>query len=259
MDNPSMETEFKDGPIGILTSVRQEMVAIARLLNPISLFERNGVVYYHGEIDGIPVILTRSGMGWERARRAAMGLMGDSSPKSLIIAGFAASLSPSVKRGDIILPDCVQASQSLAPDIPSLIPSIPPGKAIHPPHIHIKNGGLITHDRIVIHASEKHAIAGAHPNCASMDMESYPMAREAVKAKIPWIIVRGITDDFNEDMPLDFNRYVGANGETSLSGVAMAACLRFWKIPAMIGFGKNAQKTADKIADTVKNLIPSLA
>ncbi len=254
-----METKSNDCPIGILTSVRQEMVAIAHLLNPISLFKRNGVSYYHGEIDGIPVILTRSGMGWERAQRAANGLIGTGSPKSLIIAGFAASLSPGVKRGEIIIPDCVQASQNLAPDTPSLTSSIPMDDVIRTPHIHINKGGLITHDRIVIHTSEKRAIAGVHPNCASLDMESYPMAMEAEKAKIPWIIVRGITDDFNEDMPLDFNRYVGANGETSASLVALAVCLRFWKIPAMIDFGKNAQQTADKIADTVHNFILSLA
>jgi nucleoside phosphorylase len=198
-------------------------------------------------------------MGWERAQRAVIGLIRDGSPKSLIIAGFAASLSPNIKRGEIIIPDCVQASQNLAPDTPSLIPSHPLVKAINIPNFQISKGGLITHDRIVIHASEKRAIAGAHPNCASLDMESYPMAMEAEKAKIPWIIVRGITDDFNEDMPLDFNRYIGANGETSTSLVAMAVCLRFWKIPAMIDFGKNAQQTADKIAKTVKNLILSLA
>lgn len=250
-----MASETKDRPIGILTSVRQEMVAVARLLNPISMFERNGVSYYHGEIEGIPVLLTHSGMGWERAERAAKALIRDGSPKSLIIAGFAASLSPDVKRGEVVIPNCVKTSIHLTSDAPPLIPSIPTERMIEQSLIHTNKGGLITHNRIVVQAGEKQKLANEYPNCASLDMESYPMARQAEGVGVPWMVVRGITDDINEDMPLDFNRYIGADGETATAKVAMAVCLRFWKIPALIDFGKNAQKTANSIAEAVKTLI----
>jgi adenosylhomocysteine nucleosidase len=72
-------------------------------------------------------------------------------------------------------------------------------------------GRFLSVDRIVIRAADKQAHARA-TGAVGLDMESAALAREAWQARVPFVIVRTVSDLLEEDLPLDFNLFLRPTG-----------------------------------------------
>lgn len=73
------------------------------------------------------------------------------------------------------------------------------------------SGDFISLDRIVWRAAEKTALA-QRTHAAGLDMESAALASEARSAGVPFLIVRSVSDLMMEELPLDFNLFLGLTG-----------------------------------------------
>lgn len=63
---------------------------------------------------------------------------------------------------------------------------------------------------------------------ASVDLESGVVARFAHRQGVPALILRAISDALEEDLPLDFNRFVGSHGSVQQQQVVLHALPRPW-------------------------------
>lgn len=72
-------------------------------------------------------------------------------------------------------------------------------------------GRFVSTDRIIGRASEKAELA-QRAQAIGLDMESWALADEAQRAKVPFVIIRSVSDLVDEDLPLDFNLFLKPTG-----------------------------------------------
>lgn len=72
-------------------------------------------------------------------------------------------------------------------------------------------GRFASTDRVIGSAAEKQLIARA-TGAIGLDMESAALAVEARRARVPFAIVRAVSDLLDEDLPLDFNLFLRPTG-----------------------------------------------
>jgi len=70
---------------------------------------------------------------------------------------------------------------------------------------------MVTVQRIVNRAIEKQEIAN-RTGAIGLDMESAPLGHIAEEKKIPFVVVRAISDLMNEDLPEEFNMFLSPFG-----------------------------------------------
>jgi len=82
-------------------------------------------------------------------------------------------------------------------------------------------GCFISADRIVYRAAEKAALA-ERTHATGLDMESAALASEAKAARVPFLIVRSVSDLLMEELPLDFNLFLRPTGWVKGVGALLA-------------------------------------
>jgi adenosylhomocysteine nucleosidase len=81
-------------------------------------------------------------------------------------------------------------------------------------------GRFVSTNRIVGSATDKRRFARL-TGAVGLDMESAALAEEARRARVPFVIVRTVSDLLDEDLPLDFNLFLQPAGW--LKGMASVA------------------------------------
>ena len=89
-------------------------------------------------------------------------------------------------------------------------------------------------------------------------MESAAIARVCAKRGVPFLIVRAITDLFDEDLPLDFNLYRNRNGQVDAGKVMRAALLNPKAIAGLLTLQKRSRVCADRLAAFLRDLLPRI-
>jgi adenosylhomocysteine nucleosidase len=243
--------ESVNRPIGILTAVREEFAAIAKLMNPICQREVDSRSVFEGEIEGHPAVLICSGMGPDRASFAADLLARSYAPMQMLTVGFAASLSSRIHCGDIVI-----AVESMAygkeREALSSSPLHISSAKFGLPGFDITAGAVISHSSIVCKSEEKLHISSIYPDALALDMETESIARISMQNNISWRSVRCISDELHESLPFDFNAMIGFDGELSRFGLALSAMAHPRAIPGLLRLGKNAALAADHLHKFVK-------
>jgi len=176
-------------------------------------------------IDGLSVLvyaggsreywLVQTGVGPEKARRAAARLFAHQSFSLAVSTGFACALIATEIGALLVGCDVVASAGQDADASP---PVEVPGNerevmlqlaegAGKPVHI----GRFVSTDHIIPSAAEKRRFASATA-AIGLDMESAALATEAQRVGVPFVIVRTVSDLLDEDLPLDFNLFLRPTG-----------------------------------------------
>jgi nucleoside phosphorylase len=197
--------------------------------------------------------VTQSGAGAANAARAASGILAayeDEKPL-LIVCGFAGAMAPAFQPGDLIVADSIvdatdgldYPKERLTPN--SALIAAAMGQQIAGARLH--KSVLVTANRVLITAHEKREWS-RRTGASVVDMESAAAAAVANQVGAPWICVRAITDDSEQDLPLDFNALSGLDGNISHTRIAMAVIIRPWAIPGLVRLGKNSTRAGRNLA-----------
>src|ERR1041384_5808194 len=181
-----------------------------------------------------------------------LDLLEHRSARAVLSIGFAGALSTALHVGDLVVAETVHGSQ-ITPD-PNLLAAaiqVRPDGAVH-------FGTAVTAERIVWQSSEKHALAGllAADQLAFVDMESTAIAAVCARRGVPFLIVRSISDLFDEDLPLDFNQCRDSDGRVRSSKVMRDALLKPGSISGLLELRKRSQLCAERMAEFVRRLLP---
>jgi adenosylhomocysteine nucleosidase len=168
--------------------------------------------------------------------------------------GFAGALSPVFGAGDLVIADKIHDSQT-QPDA-GLLNSAAAIKPDWPVHF----GSAVTSDTILCQAVEKSRMANSlgFNELGFVDMESTAIARICARHEVPFLIVRSITDLFDEDLPLDFNLCRGPDGRVDSAKVMRTALTKPRALPRLFELQKRSQLCADRLAEFVKLLVPHI-
>ncbi len=106
-----------------------------------------------GERQGVPVVLVRTGMGRDRARRALVEIAEKWELKEVISIGYAGALDLSLEVGDLVVADLVMELDSSRPENDTKTFSLE--KEIFNPATEVHQRILLTVDRVEATPQEK--------------------------------------------------------------------------------------------------------
>lgn len=193
-------------------------------------------------ISGLPVFvhtrgdreywLVQTGVGLENAGRSAAQLLDHQSFSLMVSTGFACALIAADIGALLLGREVVQRGQhndepSEALDVPgderdltvTFVESL-----VRPEHI----GRFVSTERVIGSAREKQEVV-LSTQAIGLDMESSALAAQARRARVPFVIIRSVSDLLDEDLPLDFNLFLRPTGWLKGIGAVLAApssCLR---------------------------------
>lgn len=169
--------------------------------------------------------LAQTGVGLEKAGRSAAQLLDNQSFSLMVSTGFACALI-AADIGALLVGREVahQGKHDKQPEVLDV-----PGnerdlvvtfvEALVPPE-HI--GRFVSTDRVIGSAREKRKFARS-TQAIGLDMESSALAAQAQRAKVPFVIIRSVSDLLDEDLPLDFNLFLRPTGWLKGIGAVLAA------------------------------------
>ncbi|HJQ25247.1 MAG TPA: hypothetical protein VKA60_15110 [Blastocatellia bacterium] len=229
------ETSDARPPLLVVAALKRELAVIAR--------DR------HGEL-----ALLDTGEGPRNAERALRAWLNTQQARAVINIGLAGALSASLQAGDLVIareirgPERrVDASRS------SLFQTAAPLDGV-------RIGTAITVDEIVCKATDKQRLAEdfAVTDTAWVDMESLAVAEVCDELQLPYLIVRAISDVFDEDLPLDFNRCRDREGRISPRKVVQAAMARPRAFKGLMALSRRTDLCAANLAAFIRRLLPLL-
>jgi adenosylhomocysteine nucleosidase len=197
-----------------------------------------------------------TGEGCANAARAIRFRLDQVSTGAVILIGFAGALSPSLAAGDIVVAHSIRSAngtRSFTSD--DRLMSAARKVRLEGASIHL--GAAITVDEIFCEARAKRRLASAlaENEIGCVDMESFAAAEVCAERGIPILVARAITDLFDEDLPVDFNRCRSADGRISDWKVLRAAMARPRALNALWRLRHKSQICAARLSLFVEELI----
>ncbi len=202
---------------------------------------------------GDDILLAYAGAGPINAGKTARMLIEQGADR-LISWGCAAALSPQLKPGNLVIAEQVLFDQqSLETDKrwSHKLRSRLSEKLV------VSGGNLVTEHRIVASSADKQAIhlsSGAN----ALDMESGAIAKVAVEANMPCLVLRAIADPVGMDLPQAVVHALDEQGRVQLGKLLRYVVTHPWEIPGLIRLGlhfRAAQNTLKTIAKQLNEII----
>ncbi len=239
--------------VGLVFALRIESGCLEDLLEAAVIIQGDDLVVRQGELAGRRVALAISGPGRKNAAKATEALIRGHRPGWLLSAGFAGGLKPELKRQDVLVAnDLVDTSGGrLAVDLPG-----DPAGLAAAPGVHV--GRLLTAERIIRLPEEKVAL-GKKYDAAAVDMETFAVAEECRRQKVPFLAVRVINDAADDTLPRDVEKLLAQKTPAARLGAAVGA---IWRRPSsvkdMYKLRENALLASDRLAKFLSALIELL-
>ncbi len=174
-----------------------------------------------------------TGMGRQNARRRARPALASAPPAVVLTCGFAGGLNPALARGEVVFaaePGFVWRDRLLA-------------AGARPATFHCA-------DRIAATAAEKRQLREA-TGADAVEMESAALAEECRQRGVPCATVRVISDAAGEDLPVDFNRFLGPDQRLVLSRLVGAALRRPALVRALLALRRTTRAAAQRLAEVL--------
>jgi len=239
------------GPVAILAALPEELGALRGRLGPLGTRQVGAIRVLTGWLGGRPVILAATGDGAARAARNAATILDRLGAARLLIVGIAGGLSPGLRSGDLLVarrvvdlgdsaplpqPDSTWVDQALAVGGTAAL--------------------LISSPTILVTARQKAAVYASLPggSVAAVDLESAALAREAGRRRIPYLVLRAVSDPAEESLPMDFEGLRNREGGVSRPRVLLHALAQ----PSLMSSLLMLRRRLKDCAEALARMIPAV-
>jgi adenosylhomocysteine nucleosidase len=178
-----------------------------------------------------------TGMGQRNSRQAIQSALIEDRPAFVLTCGLAGGLNPALEWGAIIYD---------ADDGFPLTPALQLAGA-KPARFHCA-------PQVAVTVQAKSELWHLH-HADAVDMESAVIRQECRSRQIPSATVRVISDTANEDLPLDFNRFINADSRFNYAKILGAAMRRPTLIADLLRFQRRTQVAARLLAGTLVRVL----
>lgn len=178
-------------------------------------------------------LLIVSGMGRERAKRAAHRLLGENADR-LVSFGSAGALSPALKPGDLVIPEEVRGT-GRSYTAHAVLPAPAIGR-LSGKNITMHTGPLACAAEPVVSKAAKQALL-AQTGAIAVDMESAGILDAAEQADVPVSVLRVITDSAEMALPAAILRRIDDFGRINVPGLGLDLVTAPAQVPAAIRLG----------------------
>ena len=239
--------------IGIISAMQEEIEALQILLHVEKKVVKGMRTYYQGRLFDKKVILVFSRWGKVASATTATQLINDFNVKEIIFTGVAGGVQPNIFVGDIVIGrDLYQHDMDGSPlvkayEVPLLGKSAfttDPEKRnqlanasnqflqikneflskeqlmnfdIKEPKIHI--GDIASGDQFISSSTQSLKILSGLPTVKCIEMEGAAVAQVCFEYKVPFSIIRTISDNANHNAHIDFPKFAKEIASTYALGI----------------------------------------
>ena len=237
--------------VAILAAMEEEIGALRTRLRAARRMRvgRSDLVF--GRLEGVPVLVARTGDGAENAARGAAVLFDRFPVRGAVVVGISGGLSPALEPGTLL------AARDIIED----------GRAAPPPDA-VWLGRLLrdtgatpatfvsSRDLLCTARAKQEAYASLpQGSVASVDIESAAFARAAAGRGIPYVALRAVSDPAEESLPLDFNGLRVGSGGIDRRRVALRALRRPGLVVPLWRLRRRASLCSEALRRAVSTLL----
>ncbi len=196
-----------------------------------------------------------TGDGAARASASVSFLLREFPVSFLVGAGAAGALVPSVRAGEIVVATRLvdEGGEAPSPDAGSISSAVALGA---------KPATIVTVARPCCSSKEKGALAAHFAPCDSSpavaDMESAAWARAAASRGVPFLILRVVSDTFEEDLPGFLSSCLSPDGSIDRAAVARRLIRHPAALPALLRTRKRVRGGAAALGLFLERLLPEM-
>ena len=210
--------------IGILGAMTAEIVQIGDLLDDPSTSEAGGREYLTGTLGDQEAVVAISGFGKVAAASTVTTMLDRFDPDSIVFTGVAGGLHPKVARGDVVVAEAlVQHDFDGSPIVPRfVIPSLQVDRiptdstltdraaasAAMIGGVTVHRGLVLSGDRFISSANDRTQLRALFDDELAVEMEGAAVAQVCAERKVPFAVIRAISDTADEAAASDFLEFI---------------------------------------------------
>lgn len=207
--------------LGIIGAMDEEVAKVKEQMQDVTVMSKASMDFYEGAVGGHPVVVVRSGIGKVNAAICAQILVDEYHVDSIINTGIAGSLNPSIDIGDIVL-----STDTLEHDMDAAAFGYPVGQIPRMdtlsfeadeklrsvaktacekvnPEIKVFEGRVVSGDQFISDRDKKQWLVENFAGYCT-EMEGAAIAHTAYLNKVPFLIIRAISDKADDSASVDY-------------------------------------------------------
>jgi adenosylhomocysteine nucleosidase len=210
--------------IGIIGAMEPEVAHLIATLENSSKETVAGIDFYSGTLADHQVIVTRSGIGKVAASIATTLLIAKYQPEAIINTGSAGGFVDHLSIGDIVISSEVRHHDvdvtafgyeigQMAQQPAAFTPDASLVAAAHRAvaslgQVQAIDGLICTGDSFICDSTRTAAMLKNFPTMAACEMEAAAIAQVCHQHELPFVVIRSLSDNANNDSPVDFDQYI---------------------------------------------------
>lgn len=237
-------------PLLVVTPIPEEMQEISRRSGagdaPPALAALGLPWTGAGRLGGAEVLLAVTGDGARRAGRELGRVLEAVPVRGVIAAGVAGGLSPELVVGDLVCarevagPDDVRMAD---PALCALARGAAPGRVVS-----ARKLALSTASKALLHRRS----GGGETVVVDLESAAYAAAAEA--AGVPWLVLRAVSDDADEELPAFLNDCLDGDGGIDRARVVKKSLLSPFSMPRLLVMKNRVEACSGLLAEAIDRI-----
>jgi adenosylhomocysteine nucleosidase len=241
------------GIIGLIAAMPEEIRPLLRLAGKYGREKIDGFDAYRFTYGREKVLLIKSGMGLDNAAAAALALI-KAKPCIIVNFGFCGAVKEGPQVGDIMVAQRILVSRDnlLSPqsgiveeDAKRLSRSL--ADVLNDREFRVYSGAFITAAEIRNKVEMARLVPTWAPNPV-LEMETAAVAKAAAEGGVPFLAVRGVSDEAGEELGFSISELTDARMRIRIGKVLKSVAGKPWIIPQMLRLAKNSARAGKNLA-----------
>jgi adenosylhomocysteine nucleosidase len=248
------------GIIGLIAAMPEEIRPLLRFAGKYRKEIIDGFESYRFTCGKEKFLLVKSGMGIENAATAALALV-KVKPCIIVNFGFCGAVKEGPRAGDIMVAQRVLLNRDdlfspqsgiVEEDAKRLTRALT--DAFSDRDFRVHGGSFITVTEIRNKVEMARLVPAWAPNPV-MEMETAAVAKAAAMKGVPFLALRGVSDDSGEEPGFSISELTGAGMNVRIGKVLWTVAKKPWIIPQMFRLAKNSAKAGENLAQAISVLM----
>ncbi|AIU67809.1 5'-methylthioadenosine/S-adenosylhomocysteine nucleosidase [Vibrio coralliilyticus] len=217
--------------IGIIGAMEQEVSILKQAIENCQEVSKAGCTFFSGQLNGVDVVLLQSGIGKVAAAIGTTVLLDEYQPDVVINTGSAGGFDSTLNLGDVVISTEVRhhdadvtafgyeigqmAGQPAAFTADAKLMDVAEKALSQMEDKHAVRGLICTGDTFVCTADRQAFIRQHFPSVIAVEMEASAIAQACHQFKVPFVVVRAISDVADKESPMSFEEFLPLAAKSS--------------------------------------------
>jgi adenosylhomocysteine nucleosidase len=232
LTSSSLESALKNNPvIALIGAMDQEIERLKNSIQSLQVSEIAGFTFYSGQIDGVDVVLLKSGIGKVNAAVGTTLLLDHFKPSCVINTGSAGGFDPTLKVGDVVISDEVRhhdvdltvfgyeigqmARMPAAYLADELLLNVAEESIAQFENTACQRGLIATGDAFMSDPEHVEKVRANFPTMKAAEMEAAAIGQTCYRFEVPFLVIRALSDIAGQESNVSFDQFIETASENS--------------------------------------------